>query len=70
MSLDELSQYAPELLSLLPDKVKRDQACQRLQNGYGFSREQASVLVSILRAGQSKGGATSNSFLVTGQEVK
>ncbi|UZO17921.1 uncharacterized protein OCT59_009253 [Rhizophagus irregularis] len=52
MSLDELSQYAPELLSLLPDKVKRDQACQRLQNGYGFSREQASVLVSILRAGQ------------------
>ncbi|POG64307.1 hypothetical protein GLOIN_2v1484018 [Rhizophagus irregularis DAOM 181602=DAOM 197198] len=63
MSLDELSQYAPELLSLLPDKVKRDQACQRLQNGYGFSREQASVLVSILRAGQSKGGATSNSFL-------
>uniref|UniRef100_U9SLC0 Uncharacterized protein n=1 Tax=Rhizophagus irregularis (strain DAOM 181602 / DAOM 197198 / MUCL 43194) TaxID=747089 RepID=U9SLC0_RHIID len=69
MSLDELSQYAPELLSLLPDKVKRDQACQRLQNGYGFSREQASVLVSILRAGQSKGGATSNSFLELAQRI-
>ncbi|PKC69132.1 hypothetical protein RhiirA1_456394 [Rhizophagus irregularis] len=47
MSLDELSQYAPELLSLLPDKVKRDQACQQLQNGYGFSKEQAKAEVKV-----------------------
>jgi hypothetical protein len=70
MSLDELTRYAPELLSLLTDKVKRDQACRWLQNGYGFSKEQASVLVPILRAGRSKGGAASDSFSVTSQEVE
>ncbi|PKY56850.1 hypothetical protein RhiirA4_477441 [Rhizophagus irregularis] len=70
MNLDELSRYAPELLSLLTDKVKRDQARRRLQNGYGFSREQAYVLVPILRAGRSKGGAASDSFPVTGQELE
>jgi hypothetical protein len=70
MNLDKLTWYAPELLSLLTDKVKRDQAHQRLQNRYEFSREQTSVLVPILRASQSRGGVIPGSFPVTGQKVE
>ena len=29
ISNEELSQYAPELLELLTDKLKRDKGCQR-----------------------------------------
>ncbi|RGB31448.1 hypothetical protein C1646_764046, partial [Rhizophagus diaphanus] len=54
MSLGELSQHAPELLELLTDKVKRDQARQRLLNGYKFSRMQASAMVPFLKGGRPK----------------
>ncbi|CAG8843587.1 9959_t:CDS:2, partial [Gigaspora margarita] len=41
MSLEELSQYVPEILELLTDdKEKRRQAHNRLLNGYKFSKEQ------------------------------
>ena len=60
MSLEELSQYAPEILELLTtgvpkvDKEKRRQARDRLQKGYKFSKEQAYALISHERVGRSK----------------
>ncbi|CAG8570875.1 1967_t:CDS:2 [Gigaspora margarita] len=64
-SLEELSQYAPKILGLLTtgtllvDKEKRRQARNRLQKGYEFSKEQAFVLISHERIGQSKSQVTS-----------
>src|SRR4051812_13438081 len=60
MSLKELSQYAPEILELLTtsvplvDKEKRRQACNRLQKGYTFSKEQAYILILHERIGRCK----------------
>ena len=57
MGLEELSQYAPEILELLTtgvpkvDKEKRCQARDRLQKGYKFSKEQAFALISHKRVG-------------------
>ncbi|RIB27461.1 hypothetical protein C2G38_2160557 [Gigaspora rosea] len=59
-SLEKLSQYAPEILELLTtgtplvDKKKRCQACNRLQKGYEFSKEQAFALIPHERIGRSK----------------
>ena len=58
MGLEELSQYAPEILELLTtgvpkvDKEKRRQARDRLQKGYKFSKEQAYALSSYKRIGR------------------
>src|SRR5438128_8252080 len=58
MSLEELSQYAPEILELLTtgvpkvDKEKRRQARDRLQKGYKFSKEQAYALIPHERIGR------------------
>ena len=46
MSNKELSQYAPELLKLLTNKLKRDKGRQRFQKEYSFSKDQAFILVS------------------------
>ena len=60
MSLEKLSQYAPEILELLTtgvpkvDKEKRRQARDRLQKGYKFSKEQAYALIPHERIGWSK----------------
>ena len=60
MSLEELSQYAPEILELLTtgvpkvDKEKRCQVRNRLQKGYKFSKEQAYALIPHERIGRSK----------------
>ena len=60
MSLEELSQYAPEILELLTtgvpkvDKEKRRQARDRLQKGYKFSKEQSYALIPHERIGRSK----------------
>ena len=46
MSIEELSQYAPEMRDLLgDDREKRHQARNRLQKGYKFSKEQAFALI-------------------------
>jgi hypothetical protein len=64
MSLEELSRYAPEILELLTtgvpkvDKEKRRQACNRLQKGYKFSKEQAYALILHERIGRSKSQVT------------
>ena len=64
MSLEELSQYAPEILELLTtgvpkvDKEKRRQARDRLQKGYKFSKEQAFALIPHERVGRSKSQVT------------
>ncbi|RGB23442.1 hypothetical protein C1646_774496 [Rhizophagus diaphanus] len=61
MSLEELSQYAPEILELLTtgvpkvDKEKRRQARDRLQKGYKFSKEQAYALILHERIGGPQG---------------
>ena len=60
MSLEELSQYAPEILKLLTtgvpkvDKEKRRQARDRLQKGYKFSKEQSYALIPHERIGRNK----------------
>ncbi|POG69279.1 hypothetical protein GLOIN_2v1777370 [Rhizophagus irregularis DAOM 181602=DAOM 197198] len=55
MSLEEFSQYAPEILELLPaDGEKRRQARDRLQKGYNFSKEQAFALIPSQRTGRTK----------------
>ncbi|CAG8803612.1 35876_t:CDS:2 [Gigaspora margarita] len=55
MSLEELSQYAPEILELLTDdKEKRHQAHNRLLNGYKFSKEQVFALIPLQRVGRYK----------------
>ncbi|CAG8806509.1 10127_t:CDS:2 [Gigaspora margarita] len=55
MSLEELSQYAPEILELLTnDKEKRHQAHNHLLNGYKFSKEQVFALIPLQRVGQCK----------------
>ncbi|RGB26827.1 hypothetical protein C1646_769928 [Rhizophagus diaphanus] len=60
MSLEEFSQYAPEILELLTtgvpkvDKKKRCQARDRLQKGYKFSKEQVYALIHHERIGRSK----------------
>ena len=60
MSLEELSQYAPEILELLTtgipkvDKEIRRQAHDRLQKRYKFSKEQAYALIPHERIGWSK----------------
>ncbi len=57
ISLKELTQYASEILEFLTtgmskvDKEKRHQACDYLQKGYKFSKEQAFVLISHERIG-------------------
>ena len=57
MSLEELSQYAPEILELLTtgvpkvDKEKRRQARDRLQKEYKFSKEQAYTLIPMRELG-------------------
>ena len=59
MSLEELSRYAPEILKLLPaDREKRRQACDRLQKGYNFSKEQAFALIPSQRTGRIKSQVT------------
>ena len=64
IGLEELSQYALEILELLTtgmlkvDKEKRCQARDRLQKGYKFSKEQAFALISHERVGQSKSQVT------------
>src|ERR1044071_2092834 len=59
MSLEELSRYAPEILKLLPaDREKRCQACDRLQKGYNFSKEQAFALIPSQRTGRTKNQVT------------
>jgi hypothetical protein len=59
MSLEELSQYAPEILELLPaDREKRRQARDRLQKGYNFSKEQAFALIPSQRTGRTKSQVT------------
>ncbi|CAG8611255.1 20522_t:CDS:2, partial [Gigaspora margarita] len=58
ISLKELSQYAPEILELLTDdKEKRRQACNRLLNGYKFSKEQVFALIPLQRVGRYKSQA-------------
>ncbi len=59
MSIEELTQHAPEFNILLTDKVKRDQARRRLQKGYNFSKEQVIALIPKLTAGQKKGETVS-----------
>ncbi|RIA83722.1 hypothetical protein C1645_742868 [Glomus cerebriforme] len=54
MSNEELSQHVLALLELLIDRVKRDKDHQYLQEEYGFSKEQAFVLVPSQRTGQYK----------------
>ena len=54
MSFEELSQYAPKILELLPDKEKRRQAHNHLQQGYGFSKEQAFALIPSQKTGRNK----------------
>ncbi|CAG8775424.1 6355_t:CDS:2, partial [Dentiscutata erythropus] len=55
MGLEELSQYAPEILDLLTDdKEKRRQARNRLIKGYNFSKEQAFALIPLQRVGRYK----------------
>ncbi|KAF0457846.1 integrase: PROVISIONAL [Gigaspora margarita] len=64
-SLEELSQYAPEILELLTtstplaDKEKRRQARNHLQKEYKFSKKQAFALIPHERIGQSKRQVTS-----------
>ncbi|EXX58324.1 hypothetical protein RirG_199070 [Rhizophagus irregularis DAOM 197198w] len=60
ISIEELSNHAPALDILLTDKVKRDQARQRLQKGYNFSKEQVFALIPKQTAGRKKGGALPN----------
>ncbi|GBC22377.1 uncharacterized protein OCT59_024179 [Rhizophagus irregularis] len=53
MSIEELSQYAPEMRDLLgDDREKRRQARNRLQKGYKFSKEQAFALIPDQRNGR------------------
>src|SRR5436190_7649121 len=53
MSIEELSQYAPEMHDLLEDdREKRRQARNRLQKGYQFSKEQAFALIPDQRNGR------------------
>jgi hypothetical protein len=59
MSNEELSQHAPELLKLLIDGTKRDKGRRRLKDGYGFSKEQISILVPSQRTGRAKIQVTS-----------
>ncbi|CAG8833354.1 37054_t:CDS:2, partial [Gigaspora margarita] len=55
MSLEELSQYVPEILELLTDnKEKKHQVCNRLLNGYKFSKEQVFALIPLQRVGRYK----------------
>ena len=54
MSNEELSQHAPALLELLTDKLKRDKGRRRFQEGYGFSKEQAFVLIPDQRICRSR----------------
>ncbi|PKB94364.1 hypothetical protein RhiirA5_438968, partial [Rhizophagus irregularis] len=55
MSLEDLSQYAPAILEILPeDREKRRQARDRLQKGYKFSKEQAFALIPSQRTGRTK----------------
>src|SRR5256884_9594305 len=64
MDLEELSQYAPEILELLTtgvpkvDKEKRCQARDRLQKGYKFSKKQAFALIPHERVGRNKSQVT------------
>ncbi|CAG8810790.1 36729_t:CDS:2 [Gigaspora margarita] len=59
-SLEELSQYAPEILGLLTtgtplvDKEKRHQARNCLQKGYEFSKEQVFVLIPHEKIGRKE----------------
>src|SRR5581483_11247904 len=53
MSIEKLSQYAPEMHDLLGDnREKRRQARNRLQKGYNFSKEQAFALIPDQRIEQ------------------
>ena len=54
MSNEELSQHALVLLELLTDKLKRDKGRRRFQEGYGFSKEQAFVLIPDQRICRSR----------------
>ncbi|RGB39842.1 hypothetical protein C1646_664278 [Rhizophagus diaphanus] len=53
MSIEELSQYAPEMRNLLgDDREKRHQTRNHLQKGYQFSKEQAFALIPDQRNGR------------------
>ncbi|GES96522.1 hypothetical protein GLOIN_2v1761875 [Rhizophagus clarus] len=53
MSIEELSQYVPEIRDLLgDDREKRHQARNRLQKEYKFSKEQAFALIPDQRIGR------------------
>src|SRR2546421_9342715 len=54
MTVTDLSQYAPELLQLLTDDRKRDQAQRRFQEMLKLSRDQVCTLVPIQKSGQRK----------------
>ncbi|RHZ87247.1 hypothetical protein Glove_38g67 [Diversispora epigaea] len=54
MSVTELSQYTSKFLKSLTDDKKRNQARRRLRDGFKFSNEQVSVLVSNQRGGKNK----------------
>ncbi|RIA87451.1 hypothetical protein C1645_827779 [Glomus cerebriforme] len=75
MSLEELSQYAPEILELLTtgvpkvDKEKRHQAHDRLQKGYKFSKEQAYALIPHERIGERDVKAISRTLIETASDT-
>src|SRR5436190_23983781 len=53
MSIEELSQYAPEMRDLLEDdREKRRQTRNRLQKGYKYNKEQAFALIPDQRIGR------------------
>src|ERR1044072_5974393 len=59
MSLEELCRYVAEILGLLSgDREKRHQACDCLQKGYNFSKEQAFALIPSQRTGRIKSQVT------------
>src|SRR5437764_14405869 len=57
MSLEELSQYAPEILELLTTGVPKVDKEKR-QKGYKFNKEQAYALIFHERIGRSKSQVT------------
>jgi len=56
MSDSELSQYASEFLENLTDDRKRNQARQRLRDGFKFSSKQVGVLIPNQRSGKNRYG--------------
>src|SRR6185369_10977821 len=53
-SVSDLSKYTSEFLENLTDDRKRNQARQRLRDGFKFSSEQVGVLIPNQRGGKNK----------------